>query len=317
MAWLFFFLTIGFIGLVGLALVIWSPKENPNGDPFTPRATGFTLVGLAILAQIVFVFTFSVHFVDARNVGVVKTFGSINGQVGEGIQITWPWQKVEEWNVRIQVVEPDTNCSNGTPKCMDAGSVDIQDVYVEGVLNLEVNPKDVQELARNVGKGYTDTIVRNRLYQVVKRVTATYRADEILARREEIRTKIREGMITELQPYSITVTDFLLTNIDFTDQFRVSIDAKQKATQDALTAENIVRIKEAEARQKSAEALGSADKLRIEAQGQADANRLVNASLTPLLIQFQAIQKFNDNVQIVLLPSGEGNLIDPSTFLRP
>ena len=147
-------------------------------------------------------------------------------------------------------------------------------------------------------------------------MTANYRADEILARREEIRALVREGMTSELAPYSIRVTDFLLTNIDFTDQFRVSIDAKQKATQDALTAENVVRIKEAEARQKAAEAFGNAERLRIEAQGQADANLLISQSLTPQLIQFQAVQKLSDKIQIALIPSGQGIIIDPASLLR-
>jgi regulator of protease activity HflC (stomatin/prohibitin superfamily) len=108
---------------------------------------------------------FSVHVIDAREVGVVRTFGSITGQVGEGFQLTFPWQTVEKWNVRVQVIEPDTQCSNGAQRCMDAGSVDVQDVYVQGVLNISVNPSDIQNLAREVGQGYTDTIVRNRLYQ--------------------------------------------------------------------------------------------------------------------------------------------------------
>jgi hypothetical protein len=42
---------------------------------------------------------------------------------------------------------------------------------------------------------------------------------------------------------------------------------------------------------------------------------LINDSLTPLLIQFQAVQKLADNVQIALIPSGNGIIIDPATLL--
>lgn len=311
MAWIVFFLIIGAIGL-GATIVSWV-ADGPGDDE--TRAAAILTVGICLLLNIAITVVFSLHFVDARNVGVVRTLGSITGQVGEGVQFTWPWQTVEEWNIRLQVIEPDTACTNGKPKCMDAGSVDIQDIYVEGVLNIEVDVRDVQNLARNIGQNYTDTIVRNRLYQVVKRVTSTYRADQILANREEIRVRVRDGMIAELAPYSITVNDFLLTNIDFTDTFRVQIDAKTAAEQAALTAENVVRIKEAEARQRAAEAQGVADKLRIEAQGQAEANRLINESLTPLLVQFQALQKLADNIQIALIPSGQGIILDPATLL--
>ncbi|MGE0056923.1 MAG: prohibitin family protein [Dehalococcoidia bacterium] len=260
---------------------------------------------------------FSVHIIDAREVGVVRTFGSITGQVGEGFQLTWPWQNVETWNTRLQVIEPDTRCSNGTDKCMDGGSIDVQDVYLSGTLNISVNPRDVQQLARNIGPNYRDTIVLNRLYQVVKETTALYKAEDIIGNRERIRQTVRQRMQEELAEYSISVDDFLLTNVDFTDAFKKSIEDKVVATQNALTEQNKVAIAEAQARQRAATAQGEADRLRIEAIGQADANREINASLTPLLIQFQALQKLGDNVQIALLPSGQGLIIDPATLLRP
>lgn len=289
-------------------------RRESAGDT-SSMVTGVIAAGIFILWLLASA-GMSVHVVDARNVGVVKTFGSITGQVGEGIQLTWPWQSVEEWDVRLKVVEPDTRCSNGAEKCMDAGSVDVQDVYVSGALNIEVDPRDVQELARNIGRSYEDTIVRNRLYQVVKQTTATYKAQDILAAREEIRTKVRAAMQAELAAYSINVTDFLITNIDFRGEFKEAIEAKVRAEQEALTERNRVDISRAQAEQKAAEAQGEADRLRIEAEGQAAANRLINESLTPLLVQFQALQKLADNVQIALIPSGEGIIIDPATLLQ-
>ncbi len=312
MLWIVLFCILGFVGFVGLLVAIFG---DDSGEPdAVPKGVGFAVVGVVILLQIGLTFLASVHFVDARNVGVVRTFGSIKGQIGEGMQFTWPWQSVEEWDVRLKVLEPDTTCSNGAQKCMDAGSVDIQDVYVQGVLNIEVDPRDVQELARNVGRSYEDTIVRNRLYQVVKQTTATYKAQDILANREKIRAEVISAMQKELQPYSIHVQDFLITNIDFRIEFKEAIEEKARIEQQALAAENSVKVKEAEARQKEAEALGRANSLRIEAEVQAAANSAINASLTPQLIQFQAVQKLVDNIQIALVP-GEGNILGLGNIL--
>lgn len=308
MFWIVCFVILGVIGLLGLAVAIWG--DDSGGPDAVPKGAGFAAMAVVSILQVVLFFFASVHFVDARNVGVVRTFGSIKGQIGEGMQFTWPWQSVEEWDVRLKVVEPDTTCSNGAQKCMDAGSVDIQDVYIQGVLNIEVDPRDVQELARNIGRSYEDTIVRNRLYQVVKQTTATYKAQDILAAREEIRTKVREAMQVELESYSIHVQDFLITNIDFRNEFKTAIEQKTQAEQQALTAENVVRIKEAEARQKAATAQGEADSLRITAEGQAAANNLINQSLTPALIQFQSIQKLAPNVQLMVVPSEGGFLFN-------
>ena len=50
-----------------------------------------------------------------------------------------------------------------------------------------------------------------------------------------------------------------------------------------------------------------------ETQAQADANRQLSASLTPVLIQSQAIAKWSGNMPAVL-PNGGGVIIDPASL---
>lgn len=315
MLWIITFLVAGFIGLVALLVLIATAKDEKNSDDIAPSAF-FVALLMAIIVGVTTLVS-SVHVIDARNVGVVKTFGSITGQIGEGFQFTWPWQSVDEWEVRTQVITPKTECKNGVTGCLNAGSIDIQDVYVQLAVNMNVSPRDIQSLAREIGPSYKDTVVFNRLAQVTKAVISTYKAEDILANREAIRQEVVTRMRAEMEEYSIAIDDILLTDISFTDEFQNTIEKKVAAQQEALTEQNRVAISQAQAKQVEAAAQGRAAALIAEAQGQAEANRLVSASLTPQLIQFQAIQKFNDNVQIVLVPSGTGNLLDPSSFLRP
>lgn len=303
MVWilLFVFFTLLLIG----AAIVRPSVENPD----TGKTYGifYPFLVVYIIGFIVSTLFFSIHIVDTRNVGVVKTLGSITGQVGEGVQFTFPWQTVEEWNIRTQVIESDDTCANGTQRCMNAGSIDIQDVYVNGALNMSVDTSDVQSLAREIGPNYTNTIVRNRLEQVVKATISEYDSSVILAKREEIRAKIRDRLREELGEYSINVDDFLITNLDFTEGFRASIEAKVKATQDALTEQNKVAISQAQAQQ------------AVEvARGQAETNRLVSQSLTPELLQFQMIQRFADNIQFYGFPTGSTPLFNlPTAAPRP
>jgi len=53
----------------------------------------------------------------------------------------------------------------------------------------------------------------------------------------------------------------------------------------------------------------------VRAEGQAAANRLLAESLTPNVIQFEALQRLGDNIQIALIPSGQGIILDPTTLL--
>ena len=50
------------------------------------------------------------------------------------------------------------------------------------------------------------------------------------------------------------------------------------------------------------------------AQGQAEANRLKRQTLTPLLVQQNAIDKLNPNIQVILLPSNSNFLLPSDLF---
>jgi len=151
--------------------------------------------------------------------------------------------------------------------------------------------------------------------QIVKDATVRYKGVDIAPHREDIRREVSQALHRELATKSINVEDFLLDFIDFRDEFKKSIEDKVIAEQNALAETNKVKIAEAQAQQVAATAQGTADAVRINAQGVADANNLINSTLTPELIQFTAVQKLAPNVQIALLPSGQGIIIDPATLL--
>jgi regulator of protease activity HflC (stomatin/prohibitin superfamily) len=87
--------------------------------------------------------------------------------------------------------------------------------------------------------------------------------------------------------------------VSFTSGLRVppqveeSINAAIEATQRAVQAQNKVAQSKAEAEQRIAEANGIAQSVMIKAKAQSDANQLLNSSLSPMLIQYEALQKWN------------------------
>jgi len=301
--------------IIGGAVGRSNARETRLGDEIPSWIFG-AAAGFIVLLWFIWTVFASLHVVSAGEVIVVRTFGSITGQRGEGLQITAPWQTTESWNIRLQTVLPESKCGDGAVNCLDAFSSESQDVFIRAVVNLQVDPRDVQDLARTVGVNYVERLVLPRLHQIVKDTTVQYKSVDVAPNREKIRQAVRERLGQELAQNSITVVDLLITNIDFRPEFKAAIEAKVKAEQDALTEQNKVAISEAQAKQVAATAQGAADRLRVEAQGQADANRLINESLTPLLIQFQALQKLADNIQIVFLPAGQGIILDPTEILR-
>jgi regulator of protease activity HflC (stomatin/prohibitin superfamily) len=95
-------------------------------------------------------------------------------------------------------------------------------------------------------------------------------------------------------------------------QVEESINAVIEATQRAIEAENKVAQSKAEAEQRVAEANGIAQSTMIRAKAQSDANQLLNTSLTPMLIQYEALQKWNGTLPQV---TGSGGM--PFVQLQP
>jgi len=237
----------------------------------------------------------SFHQVQAGHVGVVYEFGSIVGQLPEGFQITAPWRSVRQANTQVQ---------RHTFEKLDSFSEETQDVFITATLNYEVSPDAIQDLYRNVGPDYFDKLVVTRVNQIFKDQTVKYPAVQIAPNREEIRQQTRERLTEELEGFSIRVVDLLIDEINFNPEFKRAIEQKQIATQDALREEQRVRQAEFEAQQ-----------VVERARGTAQANRLLSQSLTPQVIQYQAIERLSDKVQIALIPSGQGVILDPATLL--
>jgi regulator of protease activity HflC (stomatin/prohibitin superfamily) len=248
----------------------------------------------------------SVKPIEAGHVGVVYQFGEIIGQREEGLQFIAPWQEVRRESVQVQRFKFTD---------ITAFSKETQDVYVVATVNYSVSPNAVQNLFRQVGQNWFDRLIEPRVLNFFKEETVKYATVDVGPNRELIRTAVKNRLAADLEPFSIQIDDLLIDNIDFSPEFKASIEQKQIATQDALREQEKVKQRQFEAQQAVETAKGEADSIRARASGQADANRALAESLTPEVIQFQAIEKLSDNIQIALIPSGQGIILDPATLL--
>lgn len=248
----------------------------------------------------------SVKPIEAGHVGVVYQFGEIVGQKSEGLQFIAPWQSMKTESVQVRRHKfSDIN----------AFSQETQDVFVIATVNYSVSPSAVQKLYREVGVNWFDVLIEPRVLNFFKEETVKYPTVDVGPNRELIRRAVQSRLASELTAYSIQINDLLIDNIDFQPEFKQAIEQKQIATQDALREQEKVKQKQFEAEQVVETAKGEANAIRERANGQADANKALAQSLTPEVIQFQAIQKLGDKIQIAIIPSGQGVIIDPTTLL--
>jgi len=239
-------------------------------------------------------------------VAIVYQFGEIVGQRGEGLGFIAPWQstRTESTQSRKQRFEN-----------INAFSAETQDVFIVATLNYAVSKNAIQGLYRDVGPNWFDVLVEARINNFFKEEVVQYKTVEVAPNRENIRQAVLAKLNNDLGQYSIDVSDLLIEDIDFREEFKNAIEQKQIATQDALREQEKIKQKEAEAEQAVAVAEGEAQAITVKAEAQAEANRLIGQSLSEEVIQFTAVQTLSDNVTIALIPSGQGLLLDPATLV--
>ncbi|MBF2026242.1 MAG: prohibitin family protein [Oscillatoriales cyanobacterium C42_A2020_001] len=246
-------------------------------------ATGKVLLVLFLLALLTSFFA----IVNAGERGVLLKFGAVQPVVlEEGIHLIIPIvHTVEKLSVRVQSQEITA----------EASSRDLQDVYTDVALNWHIVPEETYLIFQQIGEldAIIQHIINPAVEEVLKAVMATYTAEEIITKRGQVKTGVDQALIERLRPYHIAVDDISLVHVHFSNRFSDAVEAKQVAEQEAKRAEFVAlkAVKEAEARVNFA-------------KGEAQAQQLLRDSLTPELLQRQAIEKWNGNLPLIM--GGEG-----------
>jgi len=269
----------------------------------TPRSSdnfklGFYLAGgLFLLVTAIIFRPFAI--VNAGERGVVMQFGKVQDSVmDEGIHPIIPIViSVKRLSVRVQ--------KNGFNA--DAASKDLQKVSTELAVNWHIDPTQVNKVFQRVGDEaqIVNGIITPAVSEVLKAATAKKTAEAIITNRTDLKAEIDDDLKTRLGAYGVIVDDVSLVNFSFSPEFSRAIEAKQIAEQEAKQAEFI-------ALKASKEAIADVNR----AKGQAEAQRLQRQTLTPELLQKQAIEKWDGRFPTVM--GGNGTLplinIDPASF---
>lgn len=266
-----------------------SKNTNRNFNLYLYITGGFILLLLAFLLR-----PFTV--VNAGERGVVMVFGKVQERVlGEGIHAIMPAvTSVKTLNIRV---------NKDTFKA-DAASKDLQKVITEIAVNWRIDPKEVNRVYQQVGeeKDIVNGIMTPAVSEVLKAATAKKTAEEIITKRTELKAEIDNSLKNRLADYGVIVNDVSLVDFSFSPEFSKAIEAKQISEQEAKQAEFI-------AKKATQEAQAEINR----AKGQAESQRLQRQTITPELLQKQAIEKWDGRFPTVM--GGEGALpfinIDP------
>ena len=212
---------------------------------------------------------------------------------GEGFHVIAPWNKMYIFGVREQQRdEPmDVLDKSGLSVSMD--------------ITVRFNPtfNEIGYLYEQFGVNYINVLVIPEVRSTVRQVAGRYTAEEIYStKRADVESSIIEETREVLGKNYIQMKALLIRSINLPDQIKGAIESKLKTEQEALAYE--FRLD----REKS-----EAERRRIEADGIAVYNRIINASLTDRILLQRGIEATielaaSPNTKVIVIGSGKDGL---------
>ncbi len=148
---------------------------------------------------------------------------------------------------------------------------------------------------REIENGY----MRTCIYDAYRISANNYTSDELMANRAKFEQEVRQMLIHSLGSEGFNVQEFT-SRITPPKSLSAAIEAKNQAIQEALKAENLVKQAEANAQIAIAKAKGEAEATKVKADAEAYYNRTISASLSPLIVQEDWIEKWDGKLPEVM-----------------
>lgn len=242
----------------------------------------------------------SMTTIPVGSTGVVLNLGRVTGQtMSEGLHFKVPFlMHVVDMSNKVQKLDVEAF----------ATSKDLQAITSGISINYHLAPERSAAMYQNVGKDYADTLLQPAVQEAIKSVMAKYSAEQLITNRSAVSVAISDELTTKVSEYGIVVDQFNIVNFSFSAEFDAAIEAKQVAEQNKIRAqtEKEQRVIEAEANasektiaaQAEADAIkvkaeAEAEAIKIKADAEAEANTKLNSSLSPNVLNHEAIDKWN------------------------
>jgi len=207
-----------------------------------------------------------------------------------GFHVVAPWNDLIRYDVREQKAEE-------TMDVLDKGGLSIN-VDVTIIFNPFYNK--IGDLHENIGTNYVSVMVVPNVRSSVRAITGRYTAEEIYStKRGEVEVAIIDATRKALAEKNIEMKDLLIRSIALPEKIKAAIESKLQQQQEALAYKYRLERETSEA-----------DRMRIEAQGIADYNRIISQSLTTNILKQKGIDATlklaeSANSKVVVIGSGD------------
>lgn len=260
-----------------------------------PKASVPIIISVIILLIVI---AKSAITIGSGQAGVLyKTFD--NGVVtdkpplGEGFHIVAPWNRVTIYEVRQQEILDKMNVlsSNGL------------DIKLEASVWFQPDYKNLGKLHQEKSEMYKERVLLPAIRSAARSVVGRYTPEQLYSsKRDAIQQEIFIETKKIVEDQYIQLNEVLVRDVTLPPTIKDAIERKLKQEQESLEYEFrlVTAAKEAE-------------KVIIEAQGKADANKILSASLTDKILQDKGIDatiKLSEspNSKVIVIGSGDSGM---------
>ena len=269
-------------------------------------------VGIGRIVGLLFILigisTACIKQIDAGEVGVKVLFGSVQNEVLQsGLHFVNPLLDIKRLDVKTQNYTMSGVHDEGDKAGDDAIRVltsDGLEVTIDLTVLYRVVAADAPRLLRETGEDFRDKIVRPITRTKIRDNAVYYQAVDLFGnKRDEFQQRIYKTIEDDFKKRGLMLEQLLVRNITLPNSVKASIESKINAEQDAKKMEFVLLKEKQEAERK-----------RVEAQGIADYQRIINTGLTDQQLQYEQIKAMKEialiqNAKIIVMGKGNTPLI--------
>lgn len=262
------------------------------------RLPKIALPAVFIIILLIILISKSAVTIGSGEAGVLyKTFGdgvvTDEPPLGEGFHLVAPWNKVFVYEVRQQELFEKM-------KVLSSNGLEIQ---IDASAWYQPVQKELGNLHQSLGENYLERVIKPAIRSAARSVVGRYTPEQLYSsKRDAIQDEIFAETKKILDKQNVQLNEVLVRDVTLPNTIKEAIERKLRQEQESLEYEFrlVTASKEAE-------------KVRIEAQGKADANRILSASLTDKILQDKGIDATlelskSPNSKVVIVGSGDSGL---------
>ena len=279
------------LGLKNTTIDLGHLKNMKNAKSLTVFIVG------AVFA--LWLFFASIVVIEAGETGVYSLFGKVRDQeLSSGFHLVIPLAKVTKISIRTE--EYTMSIAQGEGKLYESDAItsltkEGLSVDLDMTVLYRIKEDKASDIYRTVGvkEDVDEKIIRPTIRTAIRDVIAQYEAKDIYSeKREEAADKIAENLKNELEGRGIVIEEVLLRNVALPANLANAIQEKLQAEQEAQKYDFILQKEKKEKERKI-----------IEAEGQRDAQKIINESLSTNYLYYLYIKDLKEREGTIYVPT--------------